>query len=78
MKVERPKPNTFLVRGLQWTTVIERMFNAESAEIREGWINAIKVFSLFHSICIIIVSVLYYSLSFTEIGIKYSECFGFA
>lgn len=46
MKVERPKPNTFLVRGLQWTTVIERMFNAESAEIREGWINAIKV--LFH------------------------------
>ncbi|KAK6108383.1 Protein kinase domain family protein [Brugia pahangi] len=45
MKVERPKPNTFLVRGLQWTTVIERMFNAESAEIREGWINAIKVVS---------------------------------
>lgn len=51
MKVERPKPNTFLVRGLQWTTVIERMFNAETAEIREGWINAIKVsFFFFHSI----------------------------
>ncbi|EJD76759.1 AGC/AKT protein kinase, variant [Loa loa] len=45
MKVERPKPNTFLVRGLQWTTVIERMFNAETAEMREGWINAIKVVS---------------------------------
>ncbi|KAL3985473.1 Protein kinase domain family protein [Acanthocheilonema viteae] len=45
MKVERPKPNTFLVRGLQWTTVIERMFNAETAEIREGWINAIKIVS---------------------------------
>lgn len=44
MKVERPKPNTFLVRGLQWTTVIERMFNAETAEIRDAWINAIKVF----------------------------------
>ncbi|KAM3717149.1 Serine/threonine-protein kinase [Dirofilaria immitis] len=45
MKVERPKPNTFLVRGLQWTTVIERMFNAENAEVRERWINAIKIVS---------------------------------
>ncbi|VDM31860.1 unnamed protein product [Toxocara canis] len=43
MKVDRPKPNTFLVRGLQWTTIIERMFNADSAESREAWINAIKV-----------------------------------
>ncbi|KAE9551538.1 hypothetical protein FO519_005252 [Halicephalobus sp. NKZ332] len=42
MKVDRPKPNTFLVRGLQWTTVIERMFNAESPKLREEWINAIK------------------------------------
>ncbi|KHN86485.1 Serine/threonine-protein kinase akt-1 [Toxocara canis] len=42
MKVDRPKPNTFLVRGLQWTTIIERMFNADSAESREAWINAIK------------------------------------
>ncbi|MFH4977393.1 hypothetical protein AB6A40_004102 [Gnathostoma spinigerum] len=42
MKVDHPKPNTFLVRGLQWTTIIERMFNAETPEIRSAWINAIK------------------------------------
>lgn len=42
MKVDRPKPYTFLVRGLQWTTIIERMFNAESAEVREAWITAIR------------------------------------
>ncbi|KHJ42114.1 PH domain protein [Trichuris suis] len=29
-EVDRPKPNTFIVRGLQWTTVIERTFNASS------------------------------------------------
>ena len=45
MKVDRPKPNTFLVRGLQWTTVIERMFNAENAQAREEWIAAIKTVS---------------------------------
>lgn len=42
MKVEKPKPNTFLMRGLQWTSIIERMFNAESSEQREAWLNAIK------------------------------------
>uniref|UniRef100_A0A914P3V3 Uncharacterized protein n=1 Tax=Panagrolaimus davidi TaxID=227884 RepID=A0A914P3V3_9BILA len=42
MKVDRPKPNTFLVRGLQWTTIIERMFNAENPQAREEWIAAIK------------------------------------
>uniref|UniRef100_A0A7E4VPX7 non-specific serine/threonine protein kinase n=1 Tax=Panagrellus redivivus TaxID=6233 RepID=A0A7E4VPX7_PANRE len=42
MKVEHPKPNTFLVRGLQFTTVIERMLNAESAALRDEWVNAIK------------------------------------
>jgi RAC serine/threonine-protein kinase len=56
MKVEKPKANTFLIRGLQWTTVIERMqvpkykliqhfrsrFYAESAELREKWISAVK------------------------------------
>jgi RAC serine/threonine-protein kinase len=45
MKVDRPKPNTFLVRGLQWTTVIERMFHADTPESREAWINAIKLVS---------------------------------
>ncbi|TKR87037.1 hypothetical protein L596_011514 [Steinernema carpocapsae] len=41
LKVERPKPYTFIVRGLQWTTVIERMFYAESSELRERWVNSI-------------------------------------
>ncbi|KAF0036878.1 hypothetical protein F2P81_009752 [Scophthalmus maximus] len=27
MKTERPKPNTFIIRCLQWTTVIERTFH---------------------------------------------------
>lgn len=42
MKLDRPKPNTILVRGLQWTTVIERMFCAETPELRDCWINGIK------------------------------------
>uniref|UniRef100_A0A915NTB0 non-specific serine/threonine protein kinase n=1 Tax=Meloidogyne floridensis TaxID=298350 RepID=A0A915NTB0_9BILA len=42
MKLDRPKPNTILVRGLQWTTVIERMFCAETPDQRDCWINAIK------------------------------------
>ncbi|KRX66993.1 RAC-beta serine/threonine-protein kinase A, partial [Trichinella sp. T9] len=42
MKVDRPRPNTFIVRGLQWTTVIERTFNALSPEDRENWVNAIE------------------------------------
>uniref|UniRef100_A0A914XNM4 Uncharacterized protein n=1 Tax=Plectus sambesii TaxID=2011161 RepID=A0A914XNM4_9BILA len=42
MKVERPKANTFLVRGLQWTTIIERMFHTDTPQSREEWINAIK------------------------------------
>uniref|UniRef100_A0A4W5NU31 non-specific serine/threonine protein kinase n=1 Tax=Hucho hucho TaxID=62062 RepID=A0A4W5NU31_9TELE len=28
MKTERPKPNTFIIRCLQWTTVIERTFHS--------------------------------------------------
>uniref|UniRef100_A0A0N4ZD81 non-specific serine/threonine protein kinase n=1 Tax=Parastrongyloides trichosuri TaxID=131310 RepID=A0A0N4ZD81_PARTI len=42
MKVDRPKANSFIVRGLQWTTVIERMFHADNSQIRENWLNAIK------------------------------------
>lgn len=34
MKAEKPKPNTFIIRGLQWTTVVERMFCVESTEER--------------------------------------------
>ncbi|XP_013407885.1 RAC-alpha serine/threonine-protein kinase isoform X2 [Lingula anatina] len=39
---EKPKPNTILIRGLQWTTVVERMFYVETAEEREEWVHAIQ------------------------------------
>jgi hypothetical protein len=42
MKVEKPKSNTFLVRGLQWTTIIERMFHTSNPMEREAWVNAIQ------------------------------------
>lgn len=42
MSTDRPKPYTFIIRGLQWTTVIERMFHVETAEEREKWVAAIK------------------------------------
>ncbi|KAL3068639.1 hypothetical protein niasHS_016045 [Heterodera schachtii] len=42
MKLDKPKANIILVRGLQWTTVIERMFCAETPDLRDAWINAIK------------------------------------
>uniref|UniRef100_A0A5S6QVC2 non-specific serine/threonine protein kinase n=1 Tax=Trichuris muris TaxID=70415 RepID=A0A5S6QVC2_TRIMR len=41
-EVDRPKPNTFIVRGLQWTTVIERTFNASSPNDRKEWMTAIE------------------------------------
>lgn len=38
MKTERPRPNTFIIRCLQWTTVIERTFHVETPEERYvGW-----------------------------------------
>lgn len=36
MKTERPKPNTFIIRCLQWTTVIERTFHVETPEERQA------------------------------------------
>uniref|UniRef100_A0A673V346 non-specific serine/threonine protein kinase n=1 Tax=Suricata suricatta TaxID=37032 RepID=A0A673V346_SURSU len=42
MKTERPKPNTFIIRCLQWTTVIERTFHVETPEEREEWTTAIQ------------------------------------
>ncbi|KFP04393.1 RAC-beta serine/threonine-protein kinase, partial [Calypte anna] len=42
MKTERPRPNTFVIRCLQWTTVIERTFHVDSPEEREEWIRAIQ------------------------------------
>lgn len=43
MRLETPRPNTFLIRVLQWTTVVERMFCAESDEVRTAWMDAIQV-----------------------------------
>lgn len=42
MSVDRPKPYTFVIRGLQWTTVIERTFHVESEQEREDWVTAIR------------------------------------
>ncbi|NXE85350.1 AKT2 kinase, partial [Cochlearius cochlearius] len=42
MKTERPRPNTFVIRCLQWTTVIERTFHVDSPEDREEWMRAIQ------------------------------------
>ncbi|XP_054717223.1 RAC serine/threonine-protein kinase-like [Uloborus diversus] len=45
MKADRPKPFTFIIRGLQWTTVIERTFHVESEKEREEWMQAIQYVS---------------------------------
>ncbi|XP_072424734.1 RAC-alpha serine/threonine-protein kinase isoform X3 [Chiloscyllium punctatum] len=42
MKTERPKSNTFIIRCLQWTAVIERTFHVDSPEEREEWTKAIQ------------------------------------
>ncbi|MEQ2270075.1 RAC-gamma serine/threonine-protein kinase [Xenotaenia resolanae] len=38
MKTERPKPNTFIIRCLQWTTVIERTFHVDTPDERLAFI----------------------------------------
>ncbi|GAA6109978.1 RAC-gamma serine/threonine-protein kinase isoform X1, partial [Tachysurus ichikawai] len=43
MKTERPKPNTFIIRCLQWTTVIERTFHVDTPEERDEWVEAIQM-----------------------------------
>ncbi|CAJ0584736.1 unnamed protein product, partial [Mesorhabditis spiculigera] len=40
--MEKPRANMFMIRCLQWTTIIERTFYAESAESRQRWLNAIE------------------------------------
>uniref|UniRef100_G3U9P4 non-specific serine/threonine protein kinase n=1 Tax=Loxodonta africana TaxID=9785 RepID=G3U9P4_LOXAF len=42
MKTERPRPNTFIIRCLQWTTVIERTFHVETPEEREEEGEAVR------------------------------------
>lgn len=42
MSVDRPRPYTFIIRGLQLTTVIERMFYVETEHDRTQWVDAIR------------------------------------
>ena len=42
LKCEKPKPFTFMLRGLQWTTVIERTFATETERDRDEWCQAIE------------------------------------
>lgn len=42
MSVDRPKPYTFIIRGLQWSNSIERMFHVDTEAERGDWIVAIR------------------------------------
>ena len=42
LKCEKPKPFTFMLRGLQWTTVIERTFATDNGRERDEWCQAIE------------------------------------
>lgn len=42
MSIDKPRPYTFIIRGLQWTTVIERMFHVENERERQDWVEAIR------------------------------------
>ncbi len=41
--LNKPKPYTILMRGLQWTTVVERLFFVEHESERQEWIGAIQM-----------------------------------
>ncbi|VDM06063.1 unnamed protein product [Schistocephalus solidus] len=41
--LNKPKPYTFLMRGLQWTTVVERLFFVEHESERHEWLQAIQL-----------------------------------
>lgn len=43
MSVDRPKPFTFIIRGLQWANVIERTFHVDSERERQEWMEAIRL-----------------------------------
>ena len=45
MKTDRPKPFMFIMRGLQWTSVIERTFQANDDAERTEWMQAIAMVS---------------------------------
>lgn len=41
--INKPKPYTFLIRGLQGTTVVERLFFVENDDERREWIQTIQL-----------------------------------
>lgn len=45
MPVDRPRPYTFIIRGLQLTTVIERTFHVDTDQERQEWMDAIRFVS---------------------------------
>ncbi|XP_013194367.2 RAC serine/threonine-protein kinase [Amyelois transitella] len=45
MSVDKPRPFTFTIRGLQWTSVIERIFSVDTEKEREEWMAAIRFVS---------------------------------
>ncbi|CAL8087245.1 unnamed protein product [Calicophoron daubneyi] len=50
--LNKPKPFTFLIRGLQWTNIVERLFFVETKAERTAWLNAIQdVANRLRSIC---------------------------
>ncbi|XP_015440462.1 PREDICTED: RAC serine/threonine-protein kinase isoform X2 [Dufourea novaeangliae] len=51
MSVDRPKPYTFVIRGLQWAAVIERTFHVDTEQEREDWVAAIRFNLLFLISC---------------------------
>ncbi|OON18046.1 kinase domain protein, partial [Opisthorchis viverrini] len=40
--LNKPKPFTFLIRGLQWTNIVERLFFVETEQERSEWLGAIQ------------------------------------
>lgn len=42
MMISRPKPFSFLMRGLHHKSVVERMFHVKTSNEREEWVSAIK------------------------------------
>ncbi|OQR73948.1 RAC serine/threonine-protein kinase-like, partial [Tropilaelaps mercedesae] len=42
MRQDRPRAFTFIIRGLQWAQVIERMFCVDTHDEREKWVAAIE------------------------------------
>ncbi|XP_065354750.1 RAC serine/threonine-protein kinase [Calliphora vicina] len=42
MTVDRPRPFTFIIRGLQWTSVVERTFSVDTERERQEWTDAIR------------------------------------